>query len=265
MYGRMVAGRPAQTFTFEGVESSLLDFTVRATSNESAPLVEVRDPEGQVLDVSGATVSQAGDATLKVRNLVLPKTGIYQVVARPAHPGREVFYSFEHQERYAPPPPQTVRLTASAPTPVYVSAPRGGLIAFTIRPARGSDLQPDVQAVRDPWGGPALDPAQVPHGANPPRVSHAADGAMILTFTVPRPGLYTILAAAKPGAPGVGTLNVDVRKPAHRARAVYHGGTVARGRAPAAAYGSPDGAAPAAASAQVQPPAPPVDPPVAQR
>ena len=258
MHGRMVEGRPAQSFTFEGVESSLLDFTVHANQDEAAPVIAVQDPEGRDLDVAAATDSKDGDATVSVTGLVLPKTGMYRVVARPAMAGRTVYYRFKHRLRFAPPPPRKAYLSADAPNPVYVSAPRGGLIAFTITPDRGSDVQPDVVAVKDPWGGPALDTAQVPAGALPPRVSHSHEGAMILTFTAPRPGLYTILAGAKPGTSGVGTLAVDIRQPAASERFVYHGGGVPRAYGVSGPFGSPDAGEARPQLVPSRPPPPPM-------
>jgi hypothetical protein len=236
MHGRVAPGQEQQQFAIEGVESSLLDFKLLADASDNpAPNVEVIDPDGEPLDVAAAITSSPGDATLVVQDLVLPKTGTYQVVAKASRPGVSNFYTFTHKIRYAPMPDTKTHLSARAPRPVYVSAPRGGLVAITITPESGSDMRPDIQGVKDPWGGPALDRAQVPPGVNPPRVSHGADHSMTLTFVAPRPGVYTILAAAKPGAEGVGTLSLQVRPPKWRARDLYHDD------APAGSYGFPGG------------------------
>lgn len=220
--GRMVAGRREQAFTFEGVESSLVDFTVQAdTGNQPAPRIEVLDPEGRVLDVAGSMRTGRGSATAKVQSLVLPRTGTYKVIVRPSSACETVFYRFSHCLRFAPIRDRRAHLTPDTPRPVYVSAPRGGLIVVTIDPL-GGDLEPAILGVKDPWGGPALDRSVVPAGALPPRVSHMQNRTMILTFTAPRPGMYTILAASKPCKPGVGLIHVEVRQPRGCAKAVYH-------------------------------------------
>ena len=222
IHGRMVAGRREQAFTFEGVESSLVDFVVQAdTGNQPAPSVEILDPEGRALDVAGAMVSSPGSATVRVRSLALTKTGTYKVIARPSSQCETVYYRFNHCLRFPAICDRRAYLTADTPRPVYVSAPRGGFIVVSIDPCGGA-LEPDIMAVKDPWGGPALDRNVVPAGALPPRVSHMQNRTMILTFTAPRPGMYTILAGAKPCKPGVGKIHVEVRQPKNCSRAVYH-------------------------------------------
>lgn len=235
MVGRMACHRNAQTFTFEGVESSLLDFTVKAgDAAEPAPTVAVMDPDGEQLPVETLVGSEKGDATVSVRGLVLSKTGIYQVVTTPTYENRgELLYTFKHRLRYPAPAPRKAELSAAKPAPLYFSAPRGGFVAVTVRRDRDQDFIPDIIAVKDPWGGPALDKTQVPCGANPPRVSRVCDHTMILTFTAPKPGVYTVLAGAKPGCGGSGTISVRVRKPRGCEQYVYHGGSAA------CEYGSP--------------------------
>ena len=241
MVGRMTPQREAQTFTFEGVESSLLDFTVQAgDASEAAPTIAVMDPDGQRLPVQPAVGMDKGSATVSVRGLVLSKTGNYQVVATPTYECREVLYSFKHRLRYPTPAARVAHLSSCKGAPLYVSAPRGGFIAVTVKRNRGEEFIPDILAVKDPWGGPALDKSQVPCGANPPRVSRVCDHTMILTFTAPKPGMYTVMAGAKPGAEGAGTISVQVRKPRGCEKYIYNGGSVAR------AYGNPGQQAPAA-------------------
>jgi hypothetical protein len=275
LHGRIAPGGEGQAFVFEGVESSLLDFTVQSDrGNAAAPLVTLTDPEGAPLDLTAGTKTSPGSATMRVVGVVLPKTGTYKVYARPERPGTGGFYSFRHELRYAPMPDTKAHLSAQNPRPVYVSAPRGGLIAFSIKPEPGSNLVPDIQGVEDPWGGPALDRSQVPKGSLPPRVSHSYDGKMVLTFVAPRPGVYKILAAARPGREGVGTLHVDVRKPRWPSRVVYHGDTPARGyglpappsaQPPAAPSAPPPPPPPPARPSAAAPPSPPVDPAIAAR
>lgn len=298
MVGRMAPHRAAQSFTFEGVESSLLDFTVRAgDASEAAPTIAVIDPDGTKLPVETAVGSEKGSATVSVRGLVLLKTGNYQVVATPTYACREVVYSFRHRLRYPTPAPRKAELSAENPAPLYFSAPRGGFVAVTVTRDRGEEFIPDILAVKDPWGGPALDKSTIPCGCNPPRVSRTCDQSMTLTFTAPKPGIYTVMAGAKPGAEGTGTISVQVRKPRSAARYVYHGGssatgygttspggvgTPASGGSPAAApprsqpggtaFGTPDASPsvpppppPPSTASSVQGTRPPVDDPIARR
>ncbi len=293
LVGRMTPTRKAQTFTLQGVESTMLEFVVQAGDGaEAAPTVEILDPEGQRLPIAAAEGMEKGSATVRVTGLVLPKTGIYQVIATPTYGNREVLYSFRHKLTYLPPAPRMAHLSAEKPAPLYFSAPRGGFVAVTVTRARGETFTPDILAVKDPWGGPALDRSQVPAGANPPRVSRGGPNTMVLTFTAPKPGLYTVMAGAKPGASGSGTIAVQVRKPRGSRGFIYHGGAgsnaygtpgganagaVAPAAAPAAAppasrWGSPDGPVgipppppPPSTASSVQPGTAPIDPPIAQR
>ncbi len=260
MHGRMIPGRTHQTFTFEGVESTILDAYLKTDDKDAAPLIVIHDPEGQSLDVAAHTTSEEGSHEVVIRGLVLPKTGKYKVIARPGDPDRQVFYRFTHAIRWAPMPDRKVHLSASKSQPVHIAAPRGGVITFSIKPDRGSDMVPQIQAVKDPWGGPALDRSQVPAGAPLPQVTHSRDGKTVLTFTAPKPGMYTILAAAKPGKEGVGTLHVGLQEPARANRLVYHNDSAARG------FGIPGrtidtGASAAPVHPQMGPGTPPPPPP----
>ncbi len=253
LHGRVAPDSQQQSFAFEGVESSMLDFHLTGNAcNEGAPGVRLIDPDGEAVDLSASTCSEPGDASVKVKGQVLVKTGTYKVTVLRQPDASGGMYTFRHRIRYVPPVDQTKLLSASEPHPLYVAAPRGGLIAVSITPCKGSDLVPDIQAVKDPWGGPALDRSQVPCGCNPPRVSHGCDRGMTLTFVAPRPGMYTILAAAKPGGDGVGTMHVEVRRPNWAPRELYHND------APAGAYGFPGRVPP---DPGAMPPAQPVVPP----
>ena len=272
LHGRMVPGRVQQTFTFEGVESTLLDAYVRADEDgEPAPIVSIHDPSGQPLDVAAASTTESREHEFVVRSLVLPKTGVYKVIARPRDAERQVYYTFRHNIRWAPMPDRKAHLSAETPSPVYVAAPRRGLVVFSVKPDRDSGLVPQIQAVKDPWGGPALDKSQIPPGAPAPRVHHTDDGKMILTFVAPRPGMYTILVGAKPGSEGVGTLRVGVKPPENSGRQVFHDDGAGRGFG---IPGQPGAAAPVRSSAiappppaefRSAPPPPPLDPAIASR
>jgi len=228
MHGRVVPGGNQQTFTFEGVESTILDAYVKTDDHDAAPMVAIHDPEGVPLVLDANTNSKPGDDEFVLRGLVLPKTGKYRVITRPSDPDRTVFYKFTYGIRWAAMPDRKVHLSASQPTPVRVAAPRGGVITFSIKPQAKTGVVPQIQAVKDPWGGPALDRSQVPEGAPLPEVSLSDDGKTILTFTAARPGVYTILAGAKPGREGVGTLHVGLKEPERPGRLVYHDDGAAR-------------------------------------
>jgi hypothetical protein len=180
---------------------------------------------------------------------------------RPPSQCQETFYNFSHCLRFPTPDPRKARLDSCSEQTVYVSAPRGGLIAFEIRPM-SSGLEPVITGVDDPWGGRALDKTQVPQGALPPRISRGHLGEMVLTFTAPRPGKYAIRTAAKPGTAGVAQLSVQVRNVGRSGRIVNHPNTLPH-------YGVPGTqqttSAPAAAPAGVPAPPPPPSDPLAMR
>lgn len=274
LYGRLPASRELQAFSFEGVEGSMLDFDLLADGgNISAPSVELLDPQGRAVDIASATNSPDGAASMEVRGVVLLRNGIYKLNVRPAVPDHNTWYRFHHELRFPAIESSRVRLTADQPHPIYVSAPRRGLVAFRMKPEARSGVVPEIRGVTDPWGGRALDKKQVPTGATPPRLSRTFDGQQVLTFTAPRPGRYTILAAAKPGTEGVVSVSAEVRPPAAPDRLIYHPNTpphfgVPGNRHDAAAAPSPLAPPPPPRVERV--PAPPVspllpDPSLAQR
>lgn len=240
LYGRLPATREVQSFGIEGVEGSLLDFDVRADAgNQSAPRVELIDPEGRQVDLTADTQSPDGAASMKVRGVVLLRNGTYKVNVRPPIAGQSTWYRFRHGLRFPQVGENSVRLSAAEEHPIFVSAPRRGLVAFRIKPGRGSDVVPEIRGVTDPWGGRALAKEQVPPGAHPPRLSRSMRGEAILTFTAPRPGRYTILAAAKPGTAGVVRYSATVRPAKGGDRLVYHPNTPPEFGVPGNPHGSP--------------------------
>lgn len=262
LYGRLPAQRELQAFSFEGVEGSLLDFDVLADGgNISAPEVELIAPDGTQVDIAAATESPAGAASMQVRGVVLLENGIYKLNVRPAVRGHHTWYRFAHELRFPAIESNRIRLTADQAHPIYVSAPRRGLVAFRMKPDARSDVVPEIRGVTDPWGGRALAKAQVPAGAPPPRLSRTHDGGQVLTFTAPRPGRYTILAAAKPGTEGVVNLSAEVRPPAGADRIVYHPNTPPHYGVPGNRHGASRPAG-AAAPPSSPPPPPPASGPV---
>jgi hypothetical protein len=223
LHGRVTeCGRP-QCFTFEAVESSLLDFSLIADDGSmAAPQPTLTDPEGREVAVLPYLASPPGAATLKVTGVPIRKTGVHRLTLENNVPGHQVFYRFNHELRFPPIEDMRVRLTAREPSPVYVAAPRGGQVIVRIVPLKGSHLLPEVTGVLDPWGGRALDPSQTPPGMPVPAAGRADDGSLVLHFFAPRPGIYTVLAAARACQEGDAGIYADVRAPAPCAHQVFH-------------------------------------------
>ena len=223
LHGRLVQGRKAQGFTFEGVESSLLSFTLKADeANQASPNVALIDPEGKTVELASHIQSPQGAATMVVEDVILLRTGTYQVTVTPDSPCQPVYWRFGHCLTYPPMEDFHTTLTACSQHPIYVSAPRGGLVVVRVRPERGSALQPLLMAVKDPWGGRALDPERRPSWAPEPVVSTAMDGAIFLNFVAPVPGRYTILASARPGKEGPAIISTQVRPPPGPLKEIAH-------------------------------------------
>lgn len=223
LHGRLVEGRRSQSFTFEGVESSVLDFDLQADeSNQASPHVALLDPEGRAVDLAPHLETAAGAATMRVRGVVLLRTGTYQVTVTPDSPCQPVYYRFSHELRFPPIDDLHVTLRPCDEQPIYVSAPRGGQVVVRVAPMRGSSVQPLIKAVKDPWGGRTLDPARKPEWAPPAIVSTAVDGTIYLNFTAPIPGMYTVVASARPGSEGPAVVSTTVRHPPGPGHEVAH-------------------------------------------
>ena len=223
LHGRLVQGRKAQAFTFEGVESSLLSFTLKADeANQASPKVALIDPEGKPVELAAHLESPEGAATLVVEDVILLRTGTYQVTVTPDSPCQPVYWRFGHCLTYPPMEDFHITLTACSKHPIYVSAPRGGHVVVRVHPERGSNLAPVLEAVQDPWGGRALDPERRPSWAPEPVVSTAMDGGIYLNFVAPVPGRYTIIASARPGKEGPAIISTQVRPPPGPLREVAH-------------------------------------------
>jgi hypothetical protein len=234
IHGRVKPCGVGQCFTFEGVESSLLSFTlVSDDGSMSAPLPYLSDPEGKSVNLSAYVRSPEGAATMQVSGIPLRKTGIYRLAMANAVPGYQVFWRFQHHLEFPPIEDMRVRLAPDGAVPVYIAAPRGGQVTVRISPIRGSNLDPDVQGVLDPWGGRALDPTQLPAGTPVPMVGHMQDGSMVLQFHAPRPGIYTVYATSKPCRGGDASISAQVSSPAPCAANVWHND------APCPQYGTP--------------------------
>lgn len=225
--GRLVNGRCAESFTFEGVESSLLCFDVRSDcSNISAPRVSLTGPDGQNLPVAAETTSRGGASTTRVRDVVLMRSGTYRVTVTPTT-NQDVYYTFTHALKFPGVRNQPVNLVACQDHAFTLSAPRGGLVTVQIRPHRDhcTQTQFQVNAVEDPWGGRALDPASRPPNAPAPEVRHQSDGSYFLHFVAPISGRYTVYASAKPGHEGPAFIDTCVKPPRQCARRVMHPNT----------------------------------------
>lgn len=223
LHGRLVQGRKSQAFTFEGVESSLLSFTLKADeANQASPDVTLLDPEGKRILLSSHVQTAKGAATMVVEDLILLRTGTYQVTVTPPNPCQPVYWRFNHCLTFPQMEDFHVTLTACGEHPIYLSAPRGGWVVVQVKPERGSALVPVFKAVKDPWGGRALDPERRPSWAPKPVVSRAVDGTLFLNFVAPIPGRYTIVASARPGKEGPAIVSTQVRPAPGPAREVAH-------------------------------------------
>lgn len=221
--GQLVGFGSAQTFTFEGVESSLLDFALKSDAPHlAAPEVTIHDPEGNEVDVPLGIRSEADSANLQVKDLFLRRTGTYRVTVRAMTGAEPVFYRFNHRLRFPGQAPYTVRLTSDREHEAVVSIPRGGRIRFRVWPAADSEVKPEVVAVLDPDGERALDPSKRPRGMPRPVLDVNGQGMHVLSFSAPKPGRYTIRTRAAPGKPGVAKVAWTVQGPRRRARQVVH-------------------------------------------
>ncbi len=255
--GRLVPEVPVQAFTFEGVESSLLDFTLQSDElNRSAPRPVLTDPQGATIDLAMHRASPEGAATTRYVGVILMRTGTYQLSVASTDRTSDSWYLFKHELRFPSIVGDTARLVETDAHPISFTAPYGGTVSVKIRPSNRSNLQPEVRGVIDPSGGRALDSTQTPAGVLPPQMAPTIDGGLLLVFVAPHAGRYTVLAAAKAGRAGEATIDVDVAPPAFN-RAIWHNGADPTAPLPSA----PAAAAPPAAPPAALPPMPPPPPP----
>lgn len=220
--GRLAPQYPQQAFTFEGVESSLFDFTLQSDElNRGAPAPVLTGPDGETIDLSGHQVSPDGAATARYEGIVLLRTGTYRLSLSSTDRSRDSWYLYRHALRFPSIVDDRARLTADATHPISFTAPYGATVSVRLAPANRSPFQPDVRGVVDPLGGRALDPTARPGGVMPPQMAPTTDGGVLLMFVAPRAGRYTVLAAAKPGHEGEARIDVDVTPPSFD-RAVWH-------------------------------------------
>lgn len=222
--GRLAPTYPDQAFTFEGVESSLFDFTLQSDElNRGAPDPVLTGPDGESIDLVGHRVTPEGAATTRYVGVVLLRTGTYRLAIHSTDTSRDSWYLYRHELRFPSIVDDRARLSAQATHPISFTAPYGATVSVRVAPVNRSPLQPDLRGVVDPLGGRALDPTATPGGVNPPQMAPTTDGGVMLMFVAPRSGRYTVLAAAKAGHEGEARIDVDVR-PASFDRAVWHPG-----------------------------------------
>jgi hypothetical protein len=257
--GRLAPQYPEQAFHFEGVESSLLDFTLQSDEmNRSAPAPTLIDPEGKPVVLDGHRTTPEGAATTRYEGVILKRTGNYRLELASTDKTSDSWYLFQHRLRFPSIVDDRAMLNATEATPVSFTAPYGATVSVRIAPVNRSNLAPDIRGVKDPSGGRALDPTATPQGVNPPQMAPTTDGGVLLMFVAPRAGRYTVLAAAKPGREGEASINVDVQSPSFD-RSIWHTGADPSAPMP----GMPAAPATAATSSPGQvhpaqmPPAPP--------
>jgi hypothetical protein len=223
--GRLAVEAPAQTFTFEGVESSLLDFTLRSDElNRSAPTPVLTDPEGKTIELVAHRTSPHGAATSTYEGVLLMRTGTHTLSLASTDRTADSWYIFQHKLRFPSIIGDTARLDETATYPISFTAPYGATVSVRVRPSPRSSLKPDIRGVVDPSGGRALDAGQTPGGVLPPQAAPTIDGGLTLVFVTPRAGRYTVLASAKPGTSGEALIDVDVTPP-NFDRAIWHPGS----------------------------------------
>lgn len=223
--GRLPPQYPKHAFTIEGVESSLLDFTIQSDElNRSSPQPVLTDPDGNALDLEGHRVTPVGAATTRYEGIVLLRTGNYRLEVASTDPSDDSWYLYRHALRFPSIVDDRAALSDSATHPVSFSAPYGATVRVVIKPANRSGLKPELRGVVDPSGGRALDAGQTPAGMQPPQMAPTIDGGVQLVFVAPRSGRYTVLAAAEAGRGGEASINVDVSTPSFD-RSVWHPGS----------------------------------------
>jgi hypothetical protein len=149
-----------QCFTFEGVESSLLSFSLVSDDGSlAAPVPDLTDPEGKRVELSPFMTSPEGAATTGAAGIPLRRTGIYRVALANPTPGHQVFYRFQYRLDFPPIQDLRVTLTPEQATPIYVSAPRGGLVDLGSRPGAAREWSPTSRASWIPGAdGPSTPP-----------------------------------------------------------------------------------------------------------
>lgn len=223
--GRLPPQYPKHALTLEGVESSLLDFTIQSDElNRSSPRPVLTDPDGAVVALEGHRLTPDGAATTRYEGIVLLRTGTYRLEVQSTDPSDDSWYLYRHTLRFPSIVDDRAALTEAGTHPISFSAPYGATVRVVVKPVNRSGLQPELRGVVDPSGGRALDAGQTPAGMLPPQMAPTIDGGVQLVFVAPRSGRYTVLAAAKPGGAGEASINVDVTTPSYD-RNVWHPGS----------------------------------------
>ena len=222
LYGRIAETSPSQEFQFEAVEYGVLRCALETDCRvENPPQIMVFDPDGVQVPTDGRTKIEREDKSTRVviRDVILRKTGTYGVSVRPSHAPEPVYFTFSHVVNYPGPIPTPVSLVDDKLTHVTVAAPRGARVRVRVAADKGSRVRPQIHGVRDPEGGRALDRKRLVRGMRAPTMEEG-DDEVILEFTAPATGRYTILNAACPGTCGRATAMTTVTPPCGRRRDV---------------------------------------------
>lgn len=222
LYGRIAETSPTQEFQFEAVEYGVLRCALETDCRvENPPQIMVFDPDGVQVPTDGRTKIEREDKSTRVviRDVILRKTGTYGVSVRPSHAPEPVYFTFSHVVNYPGPIPTPISLVDDKLTHVTVAAPRGARVRVRVAADKGSRVRPQIHGVRDPEGGRALDRGRLVRGMRAPTMEEG-DDEVILEFTAPATGRYTILNAACPGTCGRATAMTTVTPPCGRRRDV---------------------------------------------
>jgi hypothetical protein len=221
LHGHLYPDQGCECLSFDGVESTLLDFKLQSDEGcLAAPRIEITGPDGKALALP--VMQGEGSAVRSAQGIVLPRTGKYGVTICKATCDPETYYTFSYDLRAVPPDVTTMHLKPCSKERVTFTVPRGSRCMVTVRPKSRCGAEPKFLSVVDPYGGRALNPAAVIEGAPLPVVKRDAGGATILDFNAPHPGRYTVTISAADGTEGDVTTQVLLFTPRPLLRSLYH-------------------------------------------
>jgi hypothetical protein len=223
LHGRLTCSDGCQCFYFEGVEYSVLNFTVRGDEKCSTPpAIAIEDPDGRPL-LLGDEVQTRGNVSSSC-NLILRRSGTYKAtVCKPAGQP-EVYYVFTHDLRLANPDDKAVYLEAGKNETISFVAAKGSRCLIEVTPDHACNVTPKIVAVKDPTGGRALAPEAKLEGAPEAWIVTSRGGAKRVDFNAPRSGRYTVIMTAEDCTSGKAVAHVAVHPPGPN-RCLYHDDT----------------------------------------
>ena len=220
LHGRLTCSDGCQCFYFEGVEYSILNFSLKADEKCAvAPQIAIEDPDGRPLALSDDVCAKGCAAS--AGGLILRRSGTYKAtVCKPSGSG-EVYYAFTHELRLANPDDRTMWLEAGKTQTITFVAPKGSRCMVEVTPDHACNVTPKFLAVKDPAGGRALAPEAKLDGAPEAWIVGSRGGAKRVDFNAPRSGRYTVVVTAEDCSSGKAVAHVAVHPPGDK-RCLYH-------------------------------------------